>query len=100
MKVNYTPMAWLTLDKSIHFLRLQKVPELKISEIVQQVFEKAETLKKFPYSGQKETMLLNRKKTYRRLIIRHFKIVYFVESENVYVVAIFDTRQDPKKLNV
>jgi hypothetical protein len=25
-------------------------------------------------------------------------IVYFIEGENVFVVAFFDTRQDPEKL--
>ncbi|MFM9837255.1 MAG: type II toxin-antitoxin system RelE/ParE family toxin [Cyclobacteriaceae bacterium] len=98
MNLIYTPTAWLSLDKSINFLRLQEVPGSKISEIVDEVFKKAETLKKFPYSGQKETMLFDRKNLYRRLVIRYFKIVYFIEGENVHVVAIFDTRQDPEKL--
>ena len=100
MNLIYAPTAWLSLDKSIDFLRLQEVPESKISEIVRQVFEKAETLKTFPQSGQKETMLLHRKNQYRRLVIRYFKIVYFIEGENVHIVAIFDTRQDPKRLMI
>jgi ParE toxin of type II toxin-antitoxin system, parDE len=98
MNLIYTSTAWLSLDKSINFLRLQEVPENKISEIVEEVFKRAETLKNFPYSGQKETMLSNRNNLYRRLVIRYFKIVYFIEGENVFVVAFFDTRQDPKKL--
>jgi plasmid stabilization system protein ParE len=98
MSLIYTTKAWLSLDSSINFLRLQEVPESKISEIVEEVLKKAETLKKFPYSGQKETMLSNRKNLYRRLVVRYFKIVYFIEGENVFVVAFFDTRQDPKKL--
>ena len=98
MNLIYTTKAWLSLDSSINFLRLQEVPESKISEIVEEVFKKAETLKNFPYSGQKETMLSNRKNLYRRLVVRYFKIVYFIEGENVFVVAFFDTCQDPNKL--
>ena len=98
MNLVYAPTAWLSLDKSIDFLQLKGVPENKISEIVQEAFEKAETLKKFPFIGQKETMLFSRKNRYRRLIIRFFKIVYFIEGENIFIVAFFDTRQDPEKL--
>lgn len=98
MKLIYSSTAWLSLDKSIDFLRQQGAPENKIIEIVTEVFEKAESLKQFPHQGQKELMLLPRKKLYRRLIYRFFKIVYYVEDDFVYVIAIFDTRQDPKTL--
>jgi len=98
MNLIYTQKAWLSLDRSIDFLRLQEVPESKISEIIEEVLQKTETLKHFPNSGQKEPLLHNRKNVYRRLIVRFFKIVYFTDSENIYVVAIFDTRQDPKKM--
>ena len=54
MNLIYTPKAWLSLDRSIDFLRLQEIPESKISEIVEEVLKKTETLKHFPNSGQKE----------------------------------------------
>jgi plasmid stabilization system protein ParE len=83
MRINYLPTAWLTLNKSIDFLRLQEVPENKITEIVEEIFQKAESLKQFPNSGQKETLLVNREKQYRRIVIRYFKIIYFVENESI-----------------
>lgn len=34
---------------------------------------------------------------YRRIIIRHFKVLYRVEQNVVFIARIFDTRQNPKK---
>jgi plasmid stabilization system protein ParE len=34
---------------------------------------------------------------YRRIIVRHYKLLYIVENEIVFIVSIFDTRQDPHK---
>lgn len=34
---------------------------------------------------------------YRRIIIRHFKVLYRVDQNVVYITRIFDTRQNPKK---
>ena len=38
---------------------------------------------------------------YRRIIIRNYKIVYLVKNNNlIYILAIFDTRQDPIKYKI
>ena len=34
---------------------------------------------------------------YRRIIVRHYKVVYKVEKQTIMVLNIFDTRQDPAK---
>ena len=98
MKLVYTSQAWLSIDSCIDFLYVQGIPEKKVVTTINQVFERAESLKKFPYSGQKETILLTPHKEYRRLTIGHFKIIYFIEQESVYITDIFDTRQDPTKM--
>jgi len=37
---------------------------------------------------------------YRRIIARHYKIVYKVESQTILILNIFDTRQDPAKSKI
>jgi mRNA-degrading endonuclease RelE of RelBE toxin-antitoxin system len=36
---------------------------------------------------------------HRRLIVGNYKIIYLIEDDVVYISDIFDTRQDPKKMN-
>jgi plasmid stabilization system protein ParE len=35
---------------------------------------------------------------YRRIIVRHFKILYRVVSNEIVIFAVFDSRQNPEKL--
>lgn len=98
MKIVYTSQSWLSLEASVAFLLLQEFSEKKVAEIINQVFDRAESLAKFPYSGQREIFLSNGKREYRRLNVGHFKIIYFIETETVFITDIFDSRQDPKKM--
>ena len=34
---------------------------------------------------------------YRRMIVRHYKILYRVEADTVFIAHVFDTRQNPRK---
>ena len=35
---------------------------------------------------------------HRRVIFKHFKIIYKVSGRNIHILQIFDSRQDPGKL--
>jgi plasmid stabilization system protein ParE len=99
MKLVYTSKAWLSIDAAIDFLLLQDVPKNKITEILNQLFQRVETLKKFPFIGQKENISSTPSKEYRRLIFGYYRIIYFIDKDTVYVARIFDSRQDPEKLS-
>ena len=34
----------------------------------------------------------------RRIIVRHYKVLYIVQNETTYIVRIFDSRQNPSKI--
>jgi plasmid stabilization system protein ParE len=34
---------------------------------------------------------------FRRIIVRHYKLLYIEENEIIFIVRIFDTRQNPNK---
>ena len=37
-------------------------------------------------------------KNHRRAIVRHFKIIYLANKDEIQVLTVFDTRQNPGKL--
>lgn len=37
---------------------------------------------------------------HRRIIYKHYKIIYEIEHKDIHILRIFDTRQDPRKLKV
>ena len=55
---------------------------------------------KHPNMGQKEFNLKNRKEKFRYLIYKNYKIIYWVNHEfnRVEIANVFDTRQDPEKI--
>jgi hypothetical protein len=52
------------------------------------------------HKGQHEPYLKNLNKGHRRLIEGHFKIIYRIEGDYIYVTDFFDARQDPEKMKV
>ncbi len=50
--------------------------------------------------GPKEPLLSNKKDTFRYLVHKNYKIVYTIHSAEkiIYIVDIFDTRQNPDKI--
>jgi len=58
-------------------------------------------LGKQPEMGQVETSLSHRKIKYRYLVYTNYKIVYWINFDfgRVEIAHVFDTRQDPNKIN-
>lgn len=99
MKVIYTEQSLESLQESMEFLlEDQELPIEKVSEIKTQLLNRADSLAENPHMGQKEEYLEHLGKEYRRCIEGHFKIIYLVEVEAIYVTDFFDSRQDPEKM--
>jgi len=47
--------------------------------------------------GAIDETFLHLKHTYRKLIIGYCKVTYRIGKSKIYIVRVFDTRQDPKK---
>ena len=53
-------------------------------------------LKIFPLMAPVEIFSTKTDKDYHSLVVsKYFKVVYFIDKENIYISAIFDCRQDP-----
>ena len=63
------------------------------------IFKETKQLIKYPASGQIEESLKHLREEHRYLIENNYKIVYKQVNEGVLITDIFDTRQDPTKIN-
>ena len=74
------------------------IPIDKALEIREDLVNNAESLSSNPYKGQKEEYLEHLNKDHRRIIEGHFKIIYRIEGDEIFITEFFDTRQDPEKM--
>jgi plasmid stabilization system protein ParE len=99
MKVIYSDQSLLSLEESLDFTIEQlEVPPEKVSELIQNLFNRADSLGLNPYKGQKENDLEHLQENHRRLIEGNFKIIYKIENDSVYITDFFYSRQDPHKM--
>ncbi|MFA5330442.1 MAG: type II toxin-antitoxin system RelE/ParE family toxin [Prolixibacteraceae bacterium] len=97
MKLIYTEQALLGLEEALNFIA-PKVTQKKLLEIRDEVLDAADTLLLQPLQGQKEPFLDHLGLGHRRLIVSHYKIIYRITGEYIYITDIFDSRQDPDKM--
>ncbi len=94
MNLIYTEQAILGLEEALEFLA-PKVSHEKLIEIRDKILNAADTLTQQPYQGQTEPNLKHLGLDHRRIIESHYKIIYRVINENIYITDIFDSRQSP-----
>ncbi|MCL4484092.1 MAG: type II toxin-antitoxin system RelE/ParE family toxin [Bacteroidetes bacterium] len=97
MKLVYTEQALASLEEALEFIAT-KISHEKLIEIRDRILDKADTLLLQPFNGQKEPFLEHLGLGHRRLVESHYKIIYRVVGEYIYVTDIFDSRQDPDKM--
>ncbi|MEL7004422.1 MAG: type II toxin-antitoxin system RelE/ParE family toxin [Bacteroidota bacterium] len=99
MKVVYTAQSIKSLEESLFFLiEERKVPIQKVIEIKDRLLDQTDSLSLSPYKGQKEEYLRHLNEDHRRLVEGHFKIIYKIEKEIIYIIDFFDSRQDPMSM--
>jgi plasmid stabilization system protein ParE len=70
-------------------------------KLVNGIIDESLKLSKNPFIGQKEDLLIDRIQEYRYLVFKNYKIIYWVDEINkmILVSHVFDTRQNPIKIN-
>lgn len=68
-------------------------------KIKNEILTATNQLKRYPYSGQIEINLEELKEGHRYLIKGNYKIIYKEIKEGILITDVFDTRQDPVKIN-
>ena len=73
----------------------------KSKEIIDDIFKELEILENltinFTEIGAIDEEFIHLKYEYRKLVINHYKITYRKGKSAIYIVRIFDTRQNPSK---
>lgn len=97
MKVLFTQNAKDKLDEIFQYFKDKSLTKTG-RQIRAKILAKALSLKDFPFIGQEDELLKTLGKNHRYLVEGNYKIIYRVELDTVFVLNIFDTRQDPQKL--
>lgn len=97
LKIFWTESAIEQLEKIFDFYKHRA--DIKIARnIIYKIIERTIQLENYPASGQIEELLKSRKKIFRYLVEDNYKIIYCLDKNSVSITAVFDTRQNPKKI--
>ena len=99
-KILWTDFAINQL-KDIFDYHLVKASPNIAQKLVQKIIDATIILEKNPKAGRKEDLLANRPRDFRFLIIKNYKIIYWIDYKFniINVSTIFDTRQNPDKID-
>lgn len=97
MKVQWMKYAIKSLDQIYFYLKDKDAPRAA-RKITIQIWETANKLAKHSNMGKIEPDLNAEEDIYRSLIVgKNYKIIYYYEDKTVYIIDIWDVRQDPSK---
>ena len=98
--INWTKRASRDLEKITRFNKelLGSVKALEVSKNLintPKVLENAN--QDFIKIGQVDDSFTHLKREYRRLLISYYKMTYRIGNQHIYIIRVFDTRQNPNK---
>ena len=98
MKVYWTDFALQCL-KEVYLYYKKNASERVANRIRAEIFSKVNALKSQAHMGQIEPFLEETGLGYSYLISGNFKIIYLLQSGEIFITDLFDTRQNPDKIN-
>ena len=98
-KILWTDFAINQL-KDIFDSHLIKASSNIAQKLIQRIIDATIILENNPKSGRKEDLLNTRTQEFRFIIVKNYKIIYWIDYEFniVYIATVFDTRQNPKQI--
>ncbi|MCF8347452.1 MAG: type II toxin-antitoxin system RelE/ParE family toxin [Bacteroidales bacterium] len=98
MKIIWSEFASEMLKET--YLYHKEVAGIRIAKkLKSNIFSSTKQLKQYPDSGQIEPTLEVLNEEHRYVVAGHYKVVYKKVIEGILITDIFDTRQDPIKIN-
>ena len=96
-KVKWTSNAKEDLLNIVDYIKKDSLSSAR--KIYEQIKEKAQSSNFFPLRGRVVPELLKEGITiYRELIVEPWRVMYKIENDTVYIMAIFDSRQNKNGL--
>lgn len=81
------------------FIYHKKIVSVKIaSSIKRKIIKSTKSLSNYTQIGQEEELLKHKNEIHRYLVEGNYKIIYKTVSDSIYIMDVFDTRQNPEKL--
>lgn len=98
-QILWSEFAENQLDEIYHYYQ-RKAGKRIAAKLVTGIIEATQALMETPYLGQEEELLKEREIKYRYFVYRNYKIIYSVDDENewIKIADVFDTRQNPIKI--
>ncbi len=99
-KILWTDFAINQLKDIFDYHLIKASPNIA-QRLVQKIIDATIILENNPVSGIKEDLLADRSLEFRFIIIKNYKIIYWLDSEfsTINISMVFDTRQNPKKIS-
>lgn len=98
MKIVWTDFAKNTL-KDIYVYHKKEASVRIAQKIREKIFKSVKQLMKHPFSGQIEESLTSLNEQHRYLVSGNYKIIYKVMEDLILITDVFDSRQNPEKIN-
>lgn len=96
-KVKWTSNAKEDLLTIVDYIKKDSLSAAR--KVFEQIKEKVQSSNFFPLKGRVVPELLKEGITiYRELIVEPWRIMYKIENDTVYIMAIFDSRQNVEEL--
>ena len=94
-------ICWLELAEedieSIYLFYAEDKSVKAANKIYNDILDATDFLAKFPQMAPVEPILSDDGEEYRSLVVqKHFKVIYFIECDSIYIAAVWDCRQDPQ----
>lgn len=93
--IRWTTKALDQLEALDEYL-FENAPEY-VDRILTEIQETPLILRSYPESGPIEPML-SEIGNYRYLVYSHYKLIYKIDGSVIYIVSLFDTRQNPVRI--
>jgi len=99
-KILWTDFAINQLKDIFDYHLIKASPNIA-QRLVQKIIDATIILENNPKAGRKEDLLASRPQEFRFVIVKNYKVIYWIDYEFgiVNVAMVFDTRQNPKKIN-
>lgn len=99
MEVVWSENAELQIKLILELYQFQS-SKSKAKNLVKEIISSSLILKKFPELGTLQQVYPTRSNVYRYILSGHHKLIYFISYQSIVIATVFDTRQNPEKLNI
>lgn len=97
MRLVYTNPVRDRIAEIRHFIAAETSFERADKEITA-LLDKADTLLQHPFRGARVGTLASKGKGHRGLQVGRYKIIYYVQGDEIRITDLFDTKQHPSRI--